>query len=138
LSAREQSFWHVDGQRRPDDYYEIEWKYERFAVTKETALEVVRRLAENPLPQWITFRDLTGAQHRIRASKISRISESTVAQRAAEREFHRLPQADDAHRHCGTRVGWHGTARERPCLPAQHRHESDAFRPERAPNYQFW
>jgi hypothetical protein len=45
--------------------------------------------------QWITFRDLTGAQHRIRASKISRISESTVAQRAAEREFHRARREED-------------------------------------------
>jgi hypothetical protein len=80
---------------RPDDYYEIEWKYERFPVTKDTALEVVRCLAENPLPQWITFRDLTGAQHRIRASKISRISESTVAQRAAEREFSRARREED-------------------------------------------
>lgn len=80
---------------RPDDYYEIEWKYERFAVTKAVALDIVRRLAEDPPPRWINFRDLTGAQHRIVASKISRISECTVAQRAADRHFRRARREED-------------------------------------------
>jgi len=57
-----------------------------------TCIESVPR---TPTDHNVTFRDLTGAQHRILASKISRISESTVAQRAAEREFSRARREED-------------------------------------------
>jgi hypothetical protein len=80
---------------RPDDYYEIEWKYKHFAVDRRTAEDVARRLSEDPPPKWIVFRDLNGSRHRVVAKKISRISESTVSQRQAEREFDRARREED-------------------------------------------
>ena len=84
-----------DEPDRPDDFYEIESRFEVYAVSRHTAEDVARRLDEHPPPRWIAFRDLTGAGHRILASKIARISESTTAQRAARREFRRARRLED-------------------------------------------
>jgi hypothetical protein len=70
-----------------DDYFIIESHYDIFAVTRQTADEVVRQLELRA--RWLTFRDLSASWHRIIAAHVYRISESTVAQRAASREFWR-------------------------------------------------
>jgi hypothetical protein len=79
----------------PDDFYEIECGYNTFIISGKVALDVERRLDQSPPPVWIAFRDLTGARHRILAAKILRISESTSAQRASEREFRRARRVED-------------------------------------------
>ena len=80
---------------RTDDFFEIESYSDTFAVSRETALEVERRLDQLPPPLWVAFRDLMGARHRIVARSIYRISENTAAQRAAGREFHRARRLEE-------------------------------------------
>jgi hypothetical protein len=74
---------------RHDDYFEIEGHYDTYAVSRAMAADVVQRLGEQPTPRWIVLRDLSGARHQLLAAQIYRISESTAAQRAAQREFNR-------------------------------------------------
>jgi len=78
-----------------DDFFEIESHWASFAVSKETAMEIERRLDQLPPPRWVAFRDLAGARHRIQAVHIYRVSESTAAQRAASREFHRARRLEE-------------------------------------------
>jgi hypothetical protein len=78
-----------------DDFFEVDSHYDSFAVSRETAIEIERRLDQLPPPRWIVFRDLTGARHRVLAAQINRISESTAGQRAANREFQRARRLED-------------------------------------------
>ena len=80
---------------RQDDYFEIESHDDTFAVSRETAIEIERRLDQRPTPRWIVFHDLVGARHRVLASHIRSISESTAAQRAAGREFNRARRLEE-------------------------------------------
>jgi hypothetical protein len=80
---------------RHDDYFEIETYYDTFAVSRETAVEIERRLDQLPPPRWIAFRDLVGARHRIAATQVYRVSECTAAQRAATRAFSRARRLED-------------------------------------------
>jgi hypothetical protein len=80
---------------REDDFFEIEAYCETFAVSRETALEVERRLDQLPPPRWLAFRDLLGARHRVLAAQIYRVSESTASQRAARRAFNRARRLED-------------------------------------------
>ena len=80
---------------RKDDFFEIECRYDSFAVSQQTAVEIEERLDQRPPPRWIAFRDLSGARHRILAGHITRISESTARQRAANREFNRARRLED-------------------------------------------
>ena len=78
-----------------DDYFEIEKRYRIFAVSRQTAGEIERTLDQLPQPRWVVFRDLNGSQHRVLAESITRISESTAAQRAADRAFDRARRLED-------------------------------------------
>ncbi len=77
------------------DFFEIETPYDYFAVSRETAVEVERRLDQLPPPLWFAFRDLTGAWHRVVTAHVYRVSESTAAQRAARRAFYRARRLED-------------------------------------------
>ncbi|HEX6536810.1 MAG TPA: hypothetical protein VF041_19645 [Gemmatimonadaceae bacterium] len=76
-------------------FWEIETHYDYFVVSREMAMEVERRLDQLPPPRWIAFRDLAGARHRVLATQIYRVSESTPAQRAARRAFHRARRLEE-------------------------------------------
>ncbi|HWG52194.1 MAG TPA: hypothetical protein VN677_02730 [Gemmatimonadaceae bacterium] len=78
-----------------DDFFEIETPYDYFAVSRETAMEIERRLAQLPPPRWVAFRDLAGAVHRVIAAHIYRISECTMEQRSARRAFFRARRQED-------------------------------------------
>src|SRR5919108_5526123 len=80
---------------REDDFFEIETDQDLFAVSRETAVEVERRLDQLPPPRWIAFRDLTGARHRVLAARVYRVSECTASQRAARRAFYRARRLED-------------------------------------------
>lgn len=95
MNRLEEYFGDPREPEREDDYFEIESRCDTFAVSRETAIEVERRLDQLPPPRWIAFRDLTGARHRILAAQISRVSECTAAQRAAGREFNRARRLED-------------------------------------------
>jgi hypothetical protein len=78
-----------------DDFHEVESENDFFVVSGETADEIERLLEHRPSPPWIVFHDLSGARHRIQTMHITRISESTAAQRAARREFWRARRLED-------------------------------------------
>lgn len=87
-----------DNPQEPEshgDFYEVDCHYDSFAVSRETAIEIERHLDHLPPPRWIVFHDLTGARLRVLAAQINRIAESTVAQRAASREFQRARRLED-------------------------------------------
>jgi hypothetical protein len=61
----------------------------------ETAMAVERQLDQLPPPTWIVFQSLTGARHRIQSASVTRISESTAAQRATGRAFDRARELEE-------------------------------------------
>ena len=61
----------------------------------ETAMVVERQLDQLPPPTWIVFESLTGARHRIQSAHVTRISESTAAQREAGRAFERARELEE-------------------------------------------
>ena len=78
-----------------NDYFAIETPHDTFAVSKETAEDIVCQLAQRPAVRWLTFRDLATAWHRILAAHVYRISERTAAQRAAARAFWRARRLEE-------------------------------------------
>ncbi|HEX8718909.1 MAG TPA: hypothetical protein VF722_18250 [Gemmatimonadaceae bacterium] len=78
-----------------DDFFEVETNYDYFVVSRETAMDIVRRLDQLPSPRWITFRDLPGAVHRVLVAHVYRVSECTTEQRAARWAFFRARRLED-------------------------------------------
>ncbi len=75
-------------ERRPtEEFYIVAGGAGCFFVTRETAQEIVRQLGRRRPPRFITFRDLTGSEVRLRPGKIDVVCESTAEQRARGREF---------------------------------------------------
>lgn len=69
------------------DYFEIEALGGTYIVPLSTALAVERQLDKAGAPDWLEFRDVFGARHRMPAVCIWRITESTRETRAALRAF---------------------------------------------------
>jgi len=69
------------------DYYEIEALGDTYIVPLSTALVVERQLEKCGLTEWLEFRDVFGARHRLPARCVYRVTEGTGATRAALREF---------------------------------------------------
>ena len=69
------------------DYYEIEAIGDTYIVPFSTALAVERQLERCVTTDWLEFRDVFGARHRMPARHVYRITESTRATRGALREF---------------------------------------------------
>ncbi len=80
---------------RDDDFFEVETDQDLFAVSRGTAVDVERRLDQLPPPRWIVFRDLTGARHRVLATRVHLVSECMASQRAARRAFYRARRLED-------------------------------------------
>ena len=70
-----------------NDYYEIEALGGTYIVPLSTALAIERALDKCGTPDWLEFRDVFGARHRMPSLCIWRITESTRATRAAIRAF---------------------------------------------------
>jgi hypothetical protein len=64
MNRLKEFFGRPAGDDSPNDYYEIESRFDTFYVTHRTALDVERCLDQVPPPRWIAFRDLSGARHR--------------------------------------------------------------------------
>ena len=78
-----------------DDFYELECRWETFVISMETAMAVERQLDQLPPPTWIVFQSLTGARHRVLLAHVTRISQSTAAQRSAARAFERARELEE-------------------------------------------
>jgi hypothetical protein len=80
---------------RQEDYFEIHTPYDTFIVTRAMAMQFERRLDQLPPPRWVELEDLSGVRHRIQAVHVYRISESSVAQRAANRAIWRARRLEE-------------------------------------------
>ncbi len=78
-----------DPPEPPASYHIIETRTEAIAVPAAEAQRVRKALDRFWKPRWVTFRDITGAEHVLRATAIHLISASSPATRAATREFNR-------------------------------------------------
>ena len=56
------------------DFYQLETFLGTFVVSMSTARHIEHRLATCSDLEWIEFHDMSGAQHRIQARHISRIT----------------------------------------------------------------
>ena len=69
------------------DFYEIEAIGDTYIVPLSTALAIERQLEHYAVTDWLEFRDVFGARHRLPARHVYRITESTRATRATLRGF---------------------------------------------------
>ena len=88
-------FKEPDPQSPESDFYVISGDCGYYYVTQETAARIERCLGRVWVPRWVTFTDLSGSQVRIRARLIHCVFESTVAQRAYDREFERARKLEE-------------------------------------------
>jgi hypothetical protein len=77
------------------DYYEVETLRDTFIVPLSTALAIERALDKAATPDWLEFRDVFGARHRVLAVCVYRITECTGETRAAMRAFERARRKED-------------------------------------------
>ena len=68
------------------DYYEIEALGDTYIVPLSTALAIERQLDQCATREWLEFRDVFGARHRLPMQCVYRITESTCETRAALRQ----------------------------------------------------
>ena len=69
------------------DYYLVETLSGTFVVALATAFAIERALDRAATPDWLEFRDVFGARHRVLALCVYRITECTRETRAAMRAF---------------------------------------------------
>ena len=69
------------------DYFEVEAIGDTYIVPLSTALAVERQLERCAVTDWLEFRDVFGALHRLPAQYVYRITVSTRATRATLRDF---------------------------------------------------
>jgi hypothetical protein len=77
------------------DYYLVETLNGTFIVPLATALAIERALDGAASPDWLEFRDVFGARHRVLALCVYRITECTRETRAAMRAFQQARRKED-------------------------------------------
>jgi hypothetical protein len=78
----------------PDDYFLVIASVENWCVSREMAQAIEASLNQEPVPQWVTFVDLTGARIRVRTRLIGCIHQCTAEQRALARAIERAQRAE--------------------------------------------
>lgn len=68
------------------DYYEVEALGETYIVPLSTAHVIERELEKSAVTEWLEFRDVFGARHRLPSRYVYGVTESSRATRAALRE----------------------------------------------------
>jgi len=79
----------------PQDFWVVAAAWGQAYVSAEAAQAIEAALDQEPMPRWVTFRDLAGARSRIRPREIVCITERTAAQRAYVRAFNRARKAEE-------------------------------------------
>jgi hypothetical protein len=69
------------------DFYVVNSRYECYYVSPETAARIGRVLDRRWRPRWLKFVDINGGRIWMRTASVESITESTEAQRSADREF---------------------------------------------------
>ena len=78
----------------PTDYFLVMAAPDDWCVSREMAQAIEASLNQEPVPEWVTFVDLTGARIRVRTRLISCIHQCTAEQRALARAIRRAQQAE--------------------------------------------
>jgi hypothetical protein len=78
-----------------NDFYELEALGDTYIVSLGTVLAVERQLDKGATPDWLEFRDVFGARHRLPARCAYRITESTRTTRAAVRAFRKVTREEE-------------------------------------------
>jgi len=78
-----------------NDFYELEALGDTYIVSLGTVLAVERQLDKGATPEWLEFRDVFGARHRLPARCVYRITESTRSTRAAVRAFRKTMREEE-------------------------------------------
>jgi hypothetical protein len=78
-----------------DDFYVVVSLNERFFVTRATADRILRDLDAPIMPRWVRFVDLHGSKVCVRTRLIKSVFESTVGQRASERQFEKARDREE-------------------------------------------
>ncbi len=82
------------------DYYQVEALGDTYIVPLSTALAIERQLETSSANEWLDFRDVYGARHRLPAQYVYRITESSRATRATLGELRKSmrnePRGDDS------------------------------------------
>jgi uncharacterized membrane protein YccC len=79
----------------PADYVELCTSCALYLVSRAVARAIERRLMQEPQPQWIVFRDLAGARHRVRTELVRHLSESTREQRRLYKGIQRQRRSEE-------------------------------------------
>jgi len=77
------------------DLWVVAGEFGRIGVTSDVARHIRIALDRWIPPRWLEFRDRSGSRIRIRTSHVRSLVESTTAQRARDREFQRLRDAEE-------------------------------------------
>jgi len=78
-----------------NDFYELEALGDTYIVSLGTVLAVERQLDKGATPEWLEFRDVFGARHRLPALCVYPTTESTLATRAAVRAFRKVMREEE-------------------------------------------
>ncbi len=77
------------------EYWEVAARNAWFCVDEPTARDLLEKLDRRRPPRWLRFTDLFGSKARVRSADIVHVIESTVAQRAANRNFRQALQSEE-------------------------------------------
>ena len=84
----------LDSPSREDFWY-LRGEFGGFVISAAVARGIARALDRLIVPQWITFRDLSGSEIRVRSRDIRSLVEATKEQRAADRAFARAREEEE-------------------------------------------
>jgi hypothetical protein len=76
------------------DYVIVYGRFGWARVTHQTAHAIERQLVRFWPPRWMVFNDCAGSRFRVRTRDILRMMESTVAQRANDRQLDRAERKE--------------------------------------------
>jgi hypothetical protein len=77
----------TDDEEVPTSYWIVSSEVGNIAVSTDEAVRVLNTLNPTDEHAWVEFRDLFGAQYRLRTKRIDAVWESTEATRRKERRF---------------------------------------------------
>jgi len=95
INRLKEYFGESEEEKPEEDFWEVAGDGGWFYVTRATALDVARQLQRLRPPRWLRFRDLFGADVRVRSADVNRVTECTTGHRAAEREFRRARRLEE-------------------------------------------
>jgi hypothetical protein len=84
-----------EGPKPAGDYWEVTCQYTTYYVDAATAARIVRAVTRVVPPRWLAFADVTGARVHVRSGRVECVSECTLAQRTAQRAFHKARRDED-------------------------------------------